>query len=151
MFRLIVVTVFAVGCAIAEVSVPKDATEIESGVYRHTDSVGKTYIFRKTPFGVVKSLEKTDKPEKRDETAKEARPVSAKTATTTDTPFGQVKSSSSADRIKVSERGDSLEFERPSPFGSYKWKRKKDNLTASEREAWDLSRQQTTTAPGPKE
>jgi hypothetical protein len=144
-------TVLAVGCATAEVSVPKDATEIESGVYRHTDSAGKTYIFRKTPFGVVKSLEKTDRPEKRDESTKEARPVAAKAATTTDTPFGQVKANASADRIKVSDQGDSLEFERPSPFGSYKWKRKKDNLTASEREAWDHSRQQTTTAPGPKE
>ena len=30
MFRLIVMTVLAVGCATAEVSVPKDATEIES-------------------------------------------------------------------------------------------------------------------------
>jgi hypothetical protein len=150
MFRLIVMTVLAVGCAIGEVSVPKDATEIESGVYRHTDSTGKTYIFRKTPFGIVKSLEKTGKPEKRDESVKDVRPAPSTAATTTDTPFGQVKSSASADRIKVSDRGDSLEFERPSPFGSYKWKRKKDNLTASEREAWDHSRQQTTTAPGPK-
>ena len=40
----------------AETTVPKDATEIEPGVYRHTDSAGKTYIFRKTPFGIVKSL-----------------------------------------------------------------------------------------------
>jgi len=144
-------TVLAVGCATAEVSVPKDATEIEAGVYRHTDSAGKTYIFRKTPFGIVKSIEKADKPEKRDESVKDARPASSTAVTTTDTPFGQVKSTASADRIKVSDRGDSLEFERPSPFGSYKWKQKKDNLSALEREAWDHSRQQNTKAPGPKE
>jgi hypothetical protein len=144
-------TVLAVGCATAEVAVPKDATEIEAGVYRHTDSAGKTYIFRKTPFGIVKSIEKTDKPEKRDESVKDARPASSTAVTTTDTPFGQVKSTASADRIKVSDRGDSLEFERPSPFGSYKWKQKKDNLSALEREAWDHSRQQNTKAPGPKE
>ena len=108
MLRMIVMTVLAVGCAIAEITVPKDATEIESGVYRHTDSAGKTYIFRKTPFGIVKTLEKTDKAEKRDETVKDGDPLRVRAATTTETPFGQVKSTASADRIKVSDRGDCL-------------------------------------------
>ena len=32
--------------------------------------------------------------------------------------------------VKVVDRGEMLEFERPSPFGSYKWKAKKSELTA---------------------
>lgn len=150
MFRLIVMTVIAVGCASAQVTVPKDATEIEPGVYKHTDSAGKTYRYKKTPFGVVKSPEREDKAEK---AVNRAESTKADTSgdTTTATPFGDVKAPPPAQVIKVSDKGDSLEFERPSPFGSYRWKRKKDDLNATEREAWDRSRQQTTTAPGPKE
>ena len=62
-----------------------------------------------------------------------------------------MKPPASVQAIKVVDSGDSLEFERPSPFGSYKWKSKKDSLTPSEREAWDRSRQPTTAASGPKE
>jgi hypothetical protein len=147
---MIVMTVLAVGCAAAEVTVPKDATEIEPGVYKHTDSAGKTYRYKKTPFGVVKSPEKEEKGEKSAPPA-ESTKADGRSASTTATPFGDVKTPPAAQAIKVSDRGDSLEFERPSPFGTYKWKRKKEDLNQSEREAWDRSRQPTTAAPGPKE
>ena len=50
----------------------------------------------------------------------------------------------------MTERGDVLEFERASPFGSYKWKAKKSELKDSEREAWERSKRQTADS-GPKE
>lgn len=136
MLRMMLMTAIVAACAAAQASVPKDATEIEPGVYKHTDSAGKTYKYKKTPFGVVKSADEV-----------------SKTPATNATPFGEVKSPAPApvQAIKVSERGDSLDFERPSPFGSYKWTRKKAELTEAEREAWDRSRAKTTAASGPKE
>jgi hypothetical protein len=155
MFRILLITAMAVGCASAETSVPKGATEIEPGLYKYTDSTGKTYKFRKTPFGVVKSLDQPAKQaaaEESDKTAPAAANLTSATPKeTTASPFGQVKPPASAQAIKVVDRGDSLEFERPSPFGSYRWNKKKDDLTPFEREAWDRSRQQSNAASGSKE
>ena len=144
MLRTILIAALAVGYAAAETTIPKTAVEVEPGVYKQTETSGKTYTFRKTPFGVVKSLdgEKTAKP------AAEPAPV-AKPASTP-TPFGDVKAAPQTENVKVTEHGDVLEFERASPFGSYKWKVKKSELKSSEREAWERSRKQTAT-PGPKE
>ena len=61
MLRMIVMTVLAIGFAAAEASVPKDAQEVAPGLYKYTDSTGKKYTFRKTPFGVVKSLDEPAK------------------------------------------------------------------------------------------
>jgi hypothetical protein len=140
------------GFALAEASVPKGATEIEPGVFKHTDSAGKTFIYRKTPFGVVKSPEGAEKAEK---SAAAETPQSAAKAGpgATASPFGDVKKGAKTQDIKVVERGDILEFERPSPFGSYKWKNNKNELTAEEREAWTRARAHQTPAKtaGPKE
>jgi len=146
MLKIIVIAAIAIGSVIAETTVPKGATEIEPGVHRHTDASGKTYIYRKTPFGVVKSLE----------TAKEAdgdKTEKAK-ASETPTPFGPVKATAPGDYLKATERGDVIEFERASPFGPYKWKKSKNDLTPTERAAWDRARQRSSTGPnssaGPK-
>jgi hypothetical protein len=136
------------GFALAEVSIPKGATEIEPGVYKHTDAAGKTFIFRKTPFGVVKS------PEQGATQDKAPAPQPSTKSGTTASPFGDVNNKPSGSQdVKVVERGDVLEFERPSPFGSYKWKAKKAELTADERDAWTRARErQTSKSPkGPKE
>jgi hypothetical protein len=139
MLRIIVIAAVAIGSAVAETTVPKGAAEIEPGVHRHTDSTGQTYIYRKTPFGIVKSLE-TPKSSEKAESAK---------GTHTPTPFGPVKNPPPTDYLKATERGDVIEFERSSPFGSYKWKKNKNDLTAVEREAWDRASQ--ISATGPKE
>ncbi|HYP09400.1 MAG TPA: hypothetical protein VER03_24460 [Bryobacteraceae bacterium] len=144
MLRFILVITLAMGCALAEVSVPKGATEIEPGVFKHTDSAGKTSIYRKTPFGVVKSA---DAPASAP--AAKAAPPAVEGAS----PFGDVKQNPKTQDVKVVERGDTLEFERPSPFGSYKWKAKKSELNAEEKEAWAKARGQHSPAKtaGPKE
>src|SRR5215470_7531709 len=45
---------------IKPLEIPKGAVETEPGTFRYTDSDGKKWIYRKTPFGVAR-LE--DKPE----------------------------------------------------------------------------------------
>jgi hypothetical protein len=148
MLRLIAVATLAIGAAIAETKVPKGATQIEPGVYKYTESDGKTHIFRKTPFGMVKSVEKPEKPAESTEAPKAEAPKAA----TTPTPFGEVKSTAQTDNLKVVERGDVLEFEKPSPFGSYRWKRNKSELTPDERAAWERTRsKQSDPSAGPKE
>lgn len=131
MLRYILVTTLAMGSALAQVSVPKGAVEIEPGVYKHTNAAGKTVIFRKTPFGIVKSTEGAAKAD----TAAPAAGNSGSAASAA-SPFGEVKQNTTAQDVKVVERGEVLEFERPSPFGSYKWKSNKNDLTAEEREVW---------------
>jgi len=42
--------------------------------------------------------------------------------------------------FKVTEEGDSLRFERPTPFGVWKWTRKKTELTEMERAAWEMAK-----------
>lgn len=145
MLRWIAVTTLTMGFALADVSVPKGATQIEPGVYKHTDASGKTFVFRKTPFGIVKSAENAAPS---DAQRPEAKSVPGATAS----PFGDVRSASKSD-VKVVDRGEILEFERTSPFGSYKWKAKKSELTAEEREAWTKARGQQAPAKsaGPKE
>lgn len=154
MLRIVLIAGLTIGVVFGGESVPKGATEIQPGVYKHTDSAGKTSIFRKTPFGVVKSSEP----------AQSVKSVeSAETATSTRsregaTPFGNVKANGKKQEVKVVERGDVLEFERLSPFGSYRWKRNKNELTPEEREIWTRNQAGQTPAPaaqssstGPKE
>src|SRR5215468_9463914 len=68
---------------------------------------GKKWIYRKTPFGAV-WIE--DKPQ-------------------------QLKPEDYAN-IKATEHGDTIRFERPGPFGTYKWERKKTELNETEQAAW---------------
>ena len=82
--------------------VPAGATEIRPGIYRFVDTDGKAWLYRKTPFGVVRTAD------------------SQQAATTT-----------------AIEDGDTIRFERPTPFGVDKWQKKKSELTAAERAIWE--------------
>ena len=101
---------------IKPLEIPKDAVETEPGTYRYTDSDGKKWIYRKTPWGVAR-LE--DKPA--DKAADQPVPDPAAA-------------------IKVTEQGDTIQFERPGPFGTYKWQKKISELDATERAALERSR-----------
>jgi hypothetical protein len=96
------------------VEIPAGAVEFEPGSYRAKDAAGKTWIYRKTPFGVARVEDKPD--------AKRPKPPSEE------------------QYIKVTEAGDTLKFERPSPFGIYQWEKKKSEITDTERAAWEHSR-----------
>jgi hypothetical protein len=99
----------------APLVIPAGAKEVGPGTYTYTDAKGKKWIYRKTPFGVSR-LE--DKP-------------GAVSVTPEPKPEEQ---------IRAVEDGDVVRFERSGPFGSYKWERKKSELTEVERAALERSR-----------
>jgi hypothetical protein len=141
--------------------VPKGAVAISPVEYRFKDTKGKTWIYRQTPFGYSKSEEKPAAVSNAGETPTpfgasvkagpaEEPPVNAPT------PFGSrnraeapAKTDTDAG-ITAKEAGDSIRFEKATPFGSYKWTRKKNELNTEEQEAWDRQRSNTTTRTGSK-
>ena len=42
--------------------------------------------------------------------------------------------------VKIIEDGDSLKFEREGPFGTYKWSKKKTELSDQEKAAWEAQK-----------
>ena len=88
-----------------EVTVPPDATPVGPYAWRHTDKNGKTWIYRKTPFGLSKV---------------EEQPM------TSAVPMPPPK-------VKVVDNGDSYRFEKPTPMGPRVWERKKTELTEEEK------------------
>ena len=75
----------------------------------YTDAQGKKWIYRITPFGVVRLEEKSE----------------AQTKTEADKAAG----------IKAFEEGDKVRFERQGPFGVWKWEKKKSELDETEKAA----------------
>jgi hypothetical protein len=104
---------------IKPVEIPKGAVETEPGTFRYTDPAGKKWIYRKTPWGVARM---EDKPADNTAAAPQAAPA--------DTTAG----------IKVTEEGSVIHFERPGPFGAYRWQKKESELDDSERAALERSR-----------
>lgn len=90
-------------------AIPPGAVEFEPGAYRFTDPTGKTWIYRKTPFGVMKFEDKTT---------------------------NEPDTKGSLDNVKITEDGDTLWFEKPSPFGAFRWQKKKSELSEAEKAAW---------------
>lgn len=88
----------------ADVVIPAGAQETEDGSFKFTDAQGKKWIYRKTPFGIAKSLE-------RPPAAAQSQEDTLTTATV---------------------NGDSIHFERPTPFGVTKWDKKRADLDANE-------------------
>jgi hypothetical protein len=99
--------------------IPAGAVETEAGTFRHTDPQGKKWVYRKTPFGVVRL---------------EDRGAAAPAVSDSGAAARQV-------RVKATELGESVHFERPGPFGVYKWDRKKSELSDDERGWLEKSRQ----------
>jgi hypothetical protein len=91
-------------------AIPAGAVLGADGDYHYADSQGAKWIYRKTPFGVVR-LE--DSPER---AAAQAPAVSGA-------------------GIKATEDGDKVRFERLGPFGLWKWEKKKSELDETEKAA----------------
>jgi hypothetical protein len=98
--------------------------QFEPGSYHYTDAKGKKWILRPTPFGIAK-IEDTGVPAKKYE-------------------------DHSLDDSKITEDGDSVKFERPGPFGTYKWEKKKTDLDAGEKAAWEREKAKKTGTQDPK-
>ena len=106
--------------AASNLQIPAGAVRADDGSYRYSDPQGKKWIYRKTPFGVAR-LE--DKP----------ADVAARTA----------ESQKRFAEVKATEDGDTIRFERPGPFGLYKWQRKKTELDEMEQTVWARERART--------
>jgi hypothetical protein len=109
----------------AELKIPAGATMVDPNTYNYTDAKGKKWIYRKTPFGVAR-LE--DKPAPADAVS---------------TPRGA--------GITATLDGDNVRFERPGPFGIYRWQKKKSDLDDDERAALERAQPKTATAEKAKQ
>lgn len=98
--------------------IPASAVQIEPGAYRYTDAKGKKWILFQTPFGIAK---KEDTGEPLRKKLQEPRTMQG---------------------VKMIEDGDSMKFEREGPFGTYKWSKKKTELTDEEKAAWERQKAQ---------
>ena len=103
---------------------PTPKRELEPGSTRITDENGKRWILKKTPFGVSKLPD--DSPE-------------AGTARRAETSMG----------VKAFDAGDSVRFERMTPFGKASWTKKKDDLDDSEQAAWNAARRKAAASAAP--
>jgi hypothetical protein len=103
--------------------VPKEAVQTEPGVFRYTDPQGKKWIYRKTPFAVVR-MEDTG-------AASVPAPAPRSSAATAEAESAG---------IKAVEDGDVIRFERSTPWGVTKWQRNKAELDEKEQAAWDRAR-----------
>lgn len=96
-------------------TIPKDAVPNSDGLsYAWTDKQGKKWVYAKTPFGITRS------------------PAS-------DVPASGPDFSTT----KAIDKGDSVRFERPSPFGPMIWEKKKSDLTDDERHLVDAQNAKT--------
>jgi hypothetical protein len=86
--------------------IPKEAVRVEPNLYRYVDAQGKTWFYRQLPFGVSKYEEKPQEP------ALAEQPP-----------------------IMIRDLGDSIEFQRKTPFGMSKWVTKKIDLTEEQKRA----------------
>jgi hypothetical protein len=123
--------------ASAESKIPADAVKSEDGSYKYTDKNGKHWTYRQTPFGVSKAEDKA---------------VDA-----TATPFGKSKEPAIApvkpeprpgDTIntKAVDEGDTIRFERPTPFGTSVWRKKKSDLDAADQKIVDAQKNDSQTS-----
>lgn len=101
-------------------TIPKDAVKNENGTYSYTDKQGKKWLYRDTPFGVIR----TPGPESGADAQPNPKPATPAT--------------------KVIDKGDTVQFERSSPFGVTKWEKKKSDLTDEERKMVDAQNQSKT-------
>jgi hypothetical protein len=113
----------------AALTIPSGATRIDENTYVHTDAQGKTWTYRKTPFGLQKS----------ERTAESAPYPLPETARDRQTPFSAEgtaappQSTDTAEEVTVTESVDNVTFKRKTPFGNNTWTKKKSELTAEER------------------
>jgi hypothetical protein len=96
----------------APLTVPPDAVQVSPGLYRWTDKDGKGWMYRRTPFGVSRWQEDSE----------------------------DTKQKAIVQQTTAVEQGDSVRFERASPFGKQTWVKKKTDLDETEQKIWARQR-----------
>ena len=102
---------------VQETVIPEGAVEIRPYTYSYTDPKGQKWLYSKTPFGVMRT---------------EVKPESAEDAKKAQEARARLIEATSAVEV-----GDSIRFERASPFGPMHWQQKKTALNEIERAVWD--------------
>jgi len=92
--------------------IPKDAVANPDGTYSYTDKAGKKWIYGQTPFGISK-----------------VEDMGGTNGGFSTTPLEQL--------IKTTDNGETVKFEKQTPFGPAKWERKKSELTDQERKIYE--------------
>lgn len=104
-------------------TIPAGAVQVEPNLYRLTDSNGKTWNYRQTPFGINK-WEQSATPE--------TQPAPAPSVqSTSQSPFRSA--TVKTEPIMVTDLGDSYRFDKNTPFGHSTWTRKKSEVSAKEK------------------
>ena len=154
--------------------VPANAEDQHDGTWLWTDKAGKKWVYNKTPFGVVRNPAPTDA--KATKTLPPGIPKGATlnpdgryqwTDTNGNkwsysrTPFGWSKTMVSdpanvtassiapADKgveIKITDKGDTVRFERKSPMGPVVWEKKKSDLSDQERRIYEAQKESSDKA-----
>jgi hypothetical protein len=89
-------------------AVPSGAVATAPGSYRYTDAEGRKWIYHTSPFGVTREAE-----------------------------GGPQRFTRDFSNVKATEQGDSIRFERPTPFGAFHWQTRKSELNDMERMVWE--------------
>lgn len=128
--------------------VPKDAKEVAPGQYTFVDKDGKGWVYKKTPFGIQRFEDKSAQKAESGASDNTAAPAPSP-GSTVPTPFGDTKARAAVP-VKVTEDGDSLRFERQTPFGLQRWTSKKNELTDQEAALWEAQRTSKETSANKK-
>lgn len=114
----------------AEPKIPAGAVKAEDGTYKFTDSKGKHWTYQETPFGISryedKSVDPTVTPFGKSKPPANAAAMPA--AVPKDAPKPEGK-----DLTVAYDEGDTVRFERPTPFGTSVWRKKKTELDTAEK------------------
>ncbi|BDC50983.1 hypothetical protein F183_A32990 [Bryobacterales bacterium F-183] len=102
-------------------ALPAGAVKIDENTYKLKEKDGKTWVYRKTPFGVSRL------PEEQFTKQNEAPLIQ---------PAREAK-------VKVTDLGSEYKFERAHPFGIQVWKKAKKDLTADEQKYIDGAKVET--------
>lgn len=123
--RTILLTLAVVGLALAQTppkppaGVPANAKMVDEDTWRVIDEKGKPWIYKRSPFGLMKSPELTEQEQRARDGVGDP-----------------------LDGMSVKEDGDKLKFSRPGPFGMYTWTKKKTELDDREKAVWERTKAQ---------
>jgi hypothetical protein len=112
--------------AVVKPEIPAGATQTGPNSWRYTNEKGESWMYRKTPFGITRTAE---------------APKSGTVAKAdVELPPG----------LKAAQVGESVQFERPGPFGVTRWSRKVGEMNEIERKIWERDCPQPGTAADTK-
>jgi hypothetical protein len=96
--------------AVKPVTIPAGAVQLSPTAYRYFAPDGKTWLYVQSPFGIMRA---------------EQKPAAPDTVERGD------------ESMKATADGDTIRFERQTPFGISRWQKKKSELNEMEQAVWN--------------